>query len=290
MGERHADGRKVFFKEKTVLIALVLLFVFALLCLPVAEAQAYNKCSAVLLMDAQSGEILYGENADVKMEIASTTKILTAITVIENADIFMTAQIPTEAVGVEGSSIYLKKGERWTVIDLLYGLMLRSGNDAATALAVITSGNVDNFVRLMNVTAGKAGAKNSNFTNPHGLHDDNHYSTASDMARITAYAMKCRIFSEIVKTKTHRAVKVTPEGRENVVFYNKNKLLNTYPYATGVKTGYTKHSGRCLVSAAEKDGQKLICVALNVGDTYGVTKRLFDGHFDKNKGDHAEIS
>lgn len=290
MGQRHADGRKVFFKEKTVLIMLVLVFVCALLFLPIAQAQAYNKTSAVLLMDADTGEILYGENADVKMEIASTTKVLTAVTVIENTDIFMTAEIPSEAVGVEGSSIYLRNGERWKVLDLLFGLMLRSGNDAATALAVITSGTTESFVRLMNETARKAGAKNSNFVNSHGLHDDNHYSTATDMARITAYALRCRIFAEIVKTKTHRTVKETPEGTENVVFYNKNKLLYSYPYAIGVKTGYTKHSGRCLISAAEKDGRKLVCVTLNVGDTYGVSKGLFEKYFGVNKGDYAEIS
>ena len=290
MGERHADGRKVFFKEKTVLIALVLLVVGTLLFCPIAAASAQNKCSAVLLMDASSGEVLYAQNANSKMEIASTTKILTAITVIENADVFMQAEIPAVAVGVEGSSIYLREGENWRVLDLLYGLMLRSGNDAAVALAILTSGSVENFATKMNQTAVKAGAKNSNFVNPHGLHDKNHYSTAADLAKITAYAMKCKIFAEIVKTKTHKAVKLTPTGEESVTFYNKNKLLYSYPYATGVKTGYTTHSGRCLVSAAEKDGRKLVCVVLNVYDTYGVTKGLFDRYFCKKAQDRAEIS
>lgn len=290
MGERHADGRKVFFKEKTVLIALVLLVVGALLVCPIAAASAQNKCSAVLLMDASSGEVLYAQNANSKMEIASTTKILTAITVIENADVFMQAEIPAVAVGVEGSSIYLRTGETWRVLDLLYGLMLRSGNDAAVALALITSGSVKKFAELMNSTARKAGATHSNFTNPHGLHDPDHYSTAYDLAQITSYALKCEIFAAIAKTKTHKAIKQTAEGKEEVVFYNKNKLLYSYPYAVGVKTGYTTHSGRCLVSAAEKDGRKLVAVTLNVYDTYGVTKGLFEKYFSMNPSDHAEIS
>ena len=290
MDQRHADDRRIFFKEKTLLIVLVLLIVAALVFLPIAEASAYNKTSAVLLMNAESGEVLYEQNVDVKMEIASTTKILTAITVIENADIFMEAEIPAIAVGVEGSSIYLRQGEKWRVLDLLYGLMLRSGNDAAVALAVITSGSVEKFAELMNKTAAKAGAKSSNFVNPHGLHDEKHYCTARDLAKITAYALKCEVFANIAKTKTHRAAKITSAGREEVVFYNKNKLLYSYPYAVGVKTGYTTKSGRCLVSAAEKDGVKLICVALNVYDTYGVSKRLFEKYFFKITGDHAEIS
>ncbi len=290
MGERHADSRKVFFKEKTVLIALVLLVVGTLLFCPIAAASAQNKGSAVLLMDASSGEVLYAQNANSKMEIASTTKILTAITVIENADVFMQAEIPAVAVGVEGSSIYLRTGETWRVLDLLYGLMLRSGNDAAVALALITSGSVEKFAELMNVTARKAGATHSNFTNPHGLHDPDHYSTAYDLALITSYALKCEIFASIAKTKTHKAFKQTAEGKAEVVFYNKNKLLYSYPYAVGVKTGYTTHSGRCLVSAAEKNRRKLVCVTLNVYDTYGVTKGLFEKYFSMNQSDHAEIS
>ena len=224
------------------------------------------------------------------MEIASTTKILTAITVIENADIFMVAPIPHSAVGVEGSSIYLRDGEKWSILDLLYGLMLRSGNDAAVALAEITAGSTEEFVALMNMTARKAGANNSLFMNPHGLHDEKHLCTAEDLALITSYALKCPIFAEIVRTKTHVANKEVNGVKEKVVFYNKNKLLYTYPDAIGVKTGYTKHSGRCLVSAAEREGRKLICVALNVYDTYGVTRSMFDKYFVAKAKDKMEIS
>lgn len=288
MGQRHANGRSLFLKEKKGLIALVLILVGVLFLVPITEAAAANSGSSIVVMDADTGEILLNENGDTPMEIASTTKILTAITVIENADIFMTAPIPASAVGVEGSSIYLRQGEKWRVLDLLYGLMLRSGNDAAVALAEITSGSVEDFALLMNQTAQKAGAKNSHFTNPHGLHDERHLCSASDLAKITAYALKCPIFADIVKTKTHRAVKEFEGVREEVTFYNKNKLLYSYPYAIGVKTGYTKHSGRCLVSAAEKEGRKLICVTLNVYDTYGVSKSIFEKYFSSPSGDHAQ--
>ena len=279
MAEYYADGR-TFFHQKEVIALLILFVVFCVSCIfaPIT-ARAYNRTSAVLLMNADTGEILYEENADVKMEIASTTKILTAIAVIENADIFMTYTIPKEAVGVDGSSIYLQTGDKWRILDLLYGLILRSGNDAAVALAIATSGSVSEFASLMNRTAEKAGAVNSHFVNPHGLHDADHYSTARDLAKITAYAMKCPIFAEICGTKTHRCEIEKGLGREKVTFYNKNKLLYSYPRATGVKTGYTKYSGRCLVSAAEDGGVRLVCVALNVYDTYGISRGLFEKYF-----------
>ena len=279
-------GRKNAVKEKGFVIALVVLVTVALsfsfFSSAIERAQAYNKNSAIVLMNAETAEILYAENADLKMEIASTTKILTALCVIENNDVFSVREIPAKAVGVEGSSIYLRKGEKWRVLDLLFGLMLRSGNDAATALAILTAGSVENFTESMNQTAKKIGARNSNFTNPHGLHEEKHYSTAHDMALITAYALKCPIFAEICKTKSHSYTFENAFG-ESVkgVFYNKNKLLYSYEPATGVKTGYTKHSGRCLISSARKDGVELVCVALNVYDTYGVTKSLFEKYFSE---------
>ena len=288
MGQYHAIDRKTVFQKKERLIALVLLIVASLLlyCFcPIATARAYNKTSAIVVMNARNGEILYAENGEIKMEIASTTKILTAITVIENDDIFRVVTIPASAVGIEGSSIYLRAGEKWRIIDLLYGLMLRSGNDAAVALAEISAGSVSKFVERMNETAVKVGATKSRFTNPHGLHDEGHYASAYDLALITAYALRSPVFREIVKTKTHSAYKETNGVRENVVFYNKNKLLYSYSDAIGVKTGYTRHSGRCLVSAAERDGVNLIVVTLNVNDTYGVSKAMFERYFPKRESD-----
>ena len=280
MDERITNRCKSFHKEK-VLIILSVVFILCLITIPTQKAFAYNHLSAVLLMNADTGEVLYEQNGTAQMEIASTTKILTAITVIENADLFQVAEIPQKAVGVEGSSIYLRKGEKWQILDLVYGLMLRSGNDAAVALAILTSSSESAFCDLMNTIALKAGATNSRFVNPHGLHHPDHYSTALDLARITRYALNCPIFQKICSTKTHKAVKETANGREKVIFYNKNKLLYAYPNATGVKTGYTTKSGRCLVSAAERDGLRLICVTLNVYDTYGVSKNLFERYFQE---------
>lgn len=282
MARSRSIGRKAFFKEKRFLIVLFCCLIVTFSFFSTISANAYNKTSSIVLMNGETGEILFEERADVKMEIASTTKILTALCVIENYDVFAISSIPATAVGVEGSSIYLRKGDRWRVLDLLYGLMLRSGNDAAAALAVLTSGSIPSFAHLMNETARKIGALSSHFVNPHGLHDDAHYSTARDMALITSYALKCPIFAAICKTKTHTYSYENAEGeRIKGVFYNKNKLLYSFEGATGVKTGYTKHSGRCLVSSAEREGKKLICVVLNVYDTYGVTKSLFEKYFSE---------
>ena len=284
MVEHFAGCCKGLHKAKRLISGfLIAVITIGTICCAFSEtslsAIAYNHLSAILLMDGENGEVLYAENEKVEMEIASTTKILTAVTVIENSDIFLKTEIPREAVGVEGSSIYLRMGEKWRVLDLLYGLLLRSGNDAAVTLAVITSGSVPAFAEKMNETARKAGATSCNFTNPHGLHDGNHHCSAMDLAKITRYALRCPIFAEICKTKIHHAEKEVDGKMEKVTFYNKNKLLYSYPDATGVKTGYTKHSGRCLVSSAERNGRTLICVVLNVYDTYGVTKTLFEKHF-----------
>lgn len=280
MGEYPAICRKIFFK-KEVLTAIVLMVLFFCLFAPCSVAQAYNKGSAVVLMDADSGTVLYEENANAQMEIASTTKILTAITAIRCGDVFSEVTIPSQAVGVEGSSIYLRVGEKWRLLDLLYGLMLRSGNDAAEAIALSVGRSRESFITLMNEIAKSAGARNSSFVNPHGLHDEKHYSTALDLAKIMAFALDNPIFREICNEKTHHCVKQGENGEEKVVFYNKNKLLYSYPYAIGGKTGYTKHSGRCLVSAAKKNGVTLICVVLNAGDTYGVTRSLFEKYLPK---------
>ena len=182
--------------------------------------------------------------------------------------------MPSAAVGIEGSSVYLNPGERISYRDLLYGLMLRSGNDCAVALAIKTSGSVEKFVAKMNEVAKKAGAINSNFANPHGLDDEKHYSTADDLAKITAYAMKNDVFRTIVATKYHDT-----SGEVSRCFKNKNKMLWNYDGAIGVKTGYTKKSGRCLVSAAEKDGKSFAVVVLNVNDMWGVSENLLNEAF-----------
>lgn len=228
--------------------------------------------SAEIVMDYDSGRVLYGKNIDEKLANASTTKIVTAITVLENADISDKVLITASDVNVEGSSIYLKEGDVYTVEALLYGLMLRSGNDAATALSRHVGKTVDNFSKLMNTVAKKCGAENSNFVNPHGLSDENHYTTAKDLVLITRYALQNEIFKKIVSTK-----KITIDGR---TFVNKNKMLNNYDGADGVKTGYTKKAGRCLVTTAKKNGMRLISVVLNCGDMYERSAELLDGCFN----------
>lgn len=228
---------------------------------------------AEIVLERDSLRILKGKNEDVKLSNASTTKIVTAITVIENCDLNKEVVITKESVGIEGSSIYLKEGDILSVRELLYGLMLRSGNDAATALALDVGGSIENFAKMMNTLSCKCGAVNSNFVNPHGLYDINHYTTAKDLALICAYALKNETFAKIVSTK-----KITFGSR---TFINKNKMLYNYEGADGVKTGYTKKSGRCLVSSATKNGMQLICVILNYPLTYERTTELFDQCFSK---------
>ena len=231
-----------------------------------------------IVMEVNSKRILYGENIDEKKYMASTTKILTAIVIIENMDVEKEIVVTKETVGVEGSSIYLQEGEKLKVIDLLYGLMLRSGNDCAETLAVACSNSIENFAILMNNTAKKIGANNSNFTNPHGLHDDNHYTTAKDLALISCYAMQNELFRKIVSTRKI-SIPNTNLGYDRVLI-NKNKMLREYEGSNGIKTGFTKKAGRCLVSSSVRNGMELVCVVLNCPPMFERSKVLLDSVYD----------
>lgn len=243
-----------------------------------AGTEVYSTATSMALMDGDTGELIYSKNCDARREPASTTKICTAITVLENFTILdLPVPIPDEAVGVEGSSLYLQKGEMLTVRDLLYGLMLQSGNDCAVALAITVGGSVDGFVKMMNDTAQKAGAQNTNFVNPHGLHHDEHYTTARDLCAISYYAMKNETFREIVSTKRRRTPYHGHDYDRN--FPNKNKILYNYEGGNGIKTGFTKKSGRCLVSSATRNGKTYICTVLNCGDMFEECMRLMDNAF-----------
>lgn len=246
-------------KKVTIIFAIlfVLTVIFVNSCkTPENNVSRARQTSAYAVIDLRSGKIIKSSNGEAKLPIASTTKILSAITVIEEVfDLDEEIFVPSAAVGIEGSSVYLSPGERISYRDLLYGLMLRSGNDCAVALAIKTSGSVEKFVAKMNEVAKKAGAINSSFANPHGLDDEKHYSTADDLAKITAYAMNNDVFRTIVSTKYHDT-----SGEVSRCFKNKNKMLWNYDGAIGVKTGYTKKSGRCLVSAAEKYGKSFAVV------------------------------
>ena len=205
-----------------------------------------TSAKAMCVIEKDSLRVISSKNMHEKLPMASTTKIVSAITVIQNCDnLDEIIQVDDSAIGVEGSSIYLRQGETISVKDLLYGLMLRSGNDSAVALACHTAGNVETFAKLMNETAKNAGATNSNFVTPHGLDHKDHYTTAYDLAKITAYALNNPIFKEIVSTKMH-VVEATNKSEKRYMS-NKNRLLNTLDGCIGVKTGYTKRAGRCLV-------------------------------------------
>ncbi len=233
--------------------------------------------AAALLSD--NGEVLFQKNGDVRLGIASTTKIMTAIVALETSSLDDEVVIPKEAVGIEGSSLYLKHGEILTVEELLYGLLLQSGNDAALALAIHIAGSVEGFVSIMNAKADSLGLIDTHFTNPHGLDDDEHYSTAVELGKITAYALKNEVFRKISSTYTH---KIRLDGNEGGrLLVNHNKLLKIYEGAIGVKTGFTKSTGRTLVGAAERDGLTLISVTLNDGDDWRDHAKMLDLGFSE---------
>ena len=243
-------------------------------------AETVSCAASMITTEAGSGRVLYEKNADVRRPMASTTKIATAMTVIDNVpDLEKTVVIPDCAVGVEGSSIYLSKGETASILDLLYGLMLQSGNDCAVALAVTTAGSVEKFAALMNETARKCGANDTNFVTPHGLHDDNHYTTARDLAKISAYAMRNATFREIVSSKKHT---MPWAGHDcDRVILNKNKILTTFDGGDGIKTGYTKKAGRCLVASATRDGMTIISVVLDCGPMFEECRNLMEKAFEE---------
>ena len=231
---------------------------------------SYAEGKAECVMELHSRRVLYQNNGDLRLPMASTTKILTCATVLENcANLNEEIVIPESATGIEGSSVYLKKDDIYTTEELLYGLMLRSGNDCATALALHCGGSIASFTAKMNSIAQKAGALNSRFENPHGLPCENHYTTAYDLSLISCYAMHNTKFREIVSTEYY-----SPRH-----WKNKNKMLHLYPNGIGIKTGYTKAAGRCLVSAASKEGMTLICTLLNCATTYERSMKLLDDAF-----------
>lgn len=243
-----------------------------------AAPSVSTHAEAAALIDVRSGRVLYSRQGDKTMRIASLTKIMTAIVAIEHGNLSSTATVSKNAVGKEGSSIYLKLNEEMSLQHLLYGMMLRSGNDAATAIAEHVGGSMDGFVHLMNEKAKMIGMVNSSFKNPHGLDQEGHYSTANDMAKLTAYALHNPAFQEIVKTKVKKAP--NPNEAWDYTWMNKNKMLNLYDGADGVKTGYTKLAKRCLVSSATRNGQQLAVVTLNDSDDWADHAKLLDYGFN----------
>lgn len=244
-------------------------FLAAVLLLP-CYAGAISAQKAIL-MDGETGRVLFEKDADSRSLIASTTKIMTALIVCEQCNVLDRMKIPKEAVGIEGSSMYLQEGEVLTIQELLYGLMLHSGNDAAVALAIYCGGTVEGFVQLMNDKAHRLGLKGTHFENPNGLDSPAHYSTARDLALLTVYAMGNPIFAQTVATKNVRV------GQRSL--QNHNKLLWRVKGADGVKTGYTKAAGRILVSSASREGRRLICVTINDGNDWADHAQLLENGF-----------
>lgn len=253
---------------------LIIISMILILSVPVYAKSPNISGASGILMERNSGRILYKNNINKKLPMASTTKIMTALVALENGNLDDIVKIDKNSVGVEGSSIYLYKGEKISLEDLLYGLMLRSGNDSAVAIANHIGGSVDNFIKMMNKKAKEIGAYKTNFTNPHGLHNNNHYTTAYDLALITRAAMKNRKFRDICKTKLW-----VSNREKNKYFYNKNKTLWQYGGGDGVKIGYTRVAGRCLVSSATKDNMQLIAVVLNDYSWFNDCYNLFDYGF-----------
>ena len=253
---------------KKTLLRTAAILVAAVLFMPRVRAVSAEKA---VLMDASTGRVLYEKNADDRSLIASTTKIMTALVICQHCNVLDRVKIPAGAVGIEGSSMYLQEGEILTVQELLYGLMLRSGNDAAAALAIYCGGTIEGFAELMNDKARELGLKDTHFVNPHGLDAPDHYSTARDLAVLTGYAMQDPVFARTVGAKT-----VTIGER---VLTNHNKLLWQVEGAEGVKTGYTKAAGRILVSSASRDGRRMICVTINAPDDWNDHKTLLERGF-----------
>ena len=248
-----------------------------------AEEVPLTSAKAMALIEKKSGRILYSFNEEERLPMASTTKIITAIYAIENnRDLDKIIEIPKEATNIEGTSIGLKVGEHLTIRELLYGLMLRSGNDAAVALAIATCGSEEMFVESVNEFLKDKGFNNTRLKNPHGLPCEDHFTTASDLAKITAYALSNTTFAEIVSTKK---IKISNELKSKFSrdLVNKNKLLNNYEFADGVKTGYTRKAGRCFVGSATKGDMQLVCVLLNCGPMFEDCQKLLEKGFEEYK-------
>ena len=264
--------------RRAVAIMLCLSSVIPILRINVDAASDFSvNAKASVIYDPESDTILYAKNENARLPMASTTKIMTALVAIERENLNKKIKVDPRAIGVEGSSAYLREGEEFTLRELLYALMLRSANDAAEAIAYAIADGIEEFALIMNEKAAALGLRDTHFTNPHGLDDGEHYTTALELAKITAAALEYPEFREIVSTKTKRVEK---EGLTRL-FANHNKMLSKYNGCIGVKTGYTQKSGRCLVSAAERDGIRLIAVTLSCPDDWHEHEKMLDFGFSQ---------
>ena len=248
--------------KKLFCIVFVIIFSFV----PFNTKALSTSAKGAILINGDTGEVIYQHNADVKLPMASTTKIMTALLLCENGDFNREITVTAEMLRVEGSSMGLLAGDRVTFHDLLYGLMLASGNDAANVVAFVLGGTVNGFVNMMNRKGRELGLENTNFVTPSGLDGEEHYTTARDLANLARYAMQMEEFAKAAASKSAVLNYGNPPYRRSLT--NHNKLLQSFEGAVGVKTGFTKKSGRCLVSAAKRDGKYVIAVTLNDPDDW----------------------
>lgn len=264
-----------------ILLVLVISLLTTSLFPQKTSASLCQGASAAIVIETSTNAVIFEKNAHKKLPMASTTKIMTALCAIESGNMDRVVKVDDRAIGVEGSSIYLAKGEKLTMRELVYGLMLHSGNDAAVAIAYAVSGSVEEFALLMNNTAKKIGAKNTNFENPNGLDSKEHYTTAYDLAIITSYALKNDEFAQIVST--YKTTISNGDKSYDRQLKNHNKLLQMYDGCTGVKTGFTKKCGRCLVSSATRENTTLVAVTLNDGDDWNDHMKMLDYGFENTE-------
>ena len=273
--------------KKNKIVFCALLAACCALSVPVSSVQAQtfdtpSSAKAMCVLEQSTGRVLFEKNAQKPLAMASTTKIFTALTVLENcANLSEMVHIDDRAVGIEGTSIYLRKNEVLSVKELLLGMMLPSGNDAATALAYHIGGDIPTFCQMMEKTAQNAGAKSSQFKNPHGLDEAGHYTTAYDLALISAKALQNPDFYEISTTKS--AVISGNSEVKSRFLKNKNRLLKSFQGCNGVKTGFTDNAGRCFVSSAKRGNMDVVCAVLNCGDMFEECARLMEKAFQTYK-------
>ena len=269
--------------KKAVLLLLTLALLLPSLTLTGMAEQKLSPPSvsaeSAVLIEAESGNVVYSKNMHTILPMASTTKVMTALVALELASPDTLITVDAGAVGVEGSSVYLTEGEVLTLEELLYALMLESANDAAAAIAIGLSGSVEEFAAQMNRKSAEMGLQTTHFVNPHGLDDEDHYTSAFELALIAREALQNPLFATIVSTRKTTIPHAGIDG--NRLLVNHNKLLRIYEGCIGVKTGFTKRSGRCLVAAAERDGVRLISVTLNAPDDWNDHSALFDYGFSK---------
>ena len=259
--------------KKVLVILLLFLIPLNVFC----KEDTFDTAKSSIVMDLDSGRVLYENNADEERLIASITKIMTCIIAIEQGDLDSDVEAGDEILKMYGTSIYLELNEKMKLIDLLYGLMLRSGNDASVVIAKEVAGSEEEFVKMMNEKAKEIGMTNTTFSNPHGLDEETkNYSTARDMAKLSRYAYKNKTYRKIIGTEEYQV----KTDNKSYLWYNRMKLLGDYKYCTGGKNGYTPSAGKTLVTTHKKGNLKITVVTLYDNDEYNNHERLAEYAFD----------